>query len=69
MTKRECAIVMAYTGVCMLAGEDFGIFHKYVEQVMGAPVYTHELAFEEVQDEIKRRVWPDFLQLCATATD
>ena len=36
MTKRECAIVMAHTGITMLTGDDFDIFHKYVVQFSGA---------------------------------
>lgn len=53
MTKQECAIVMAYTGKCMLAGEDFNIFHKYVENIMNRPVWTHELGIDAIADEIK----------------
>ena len=67
MTKRECAIVMAYTGVCMLAGENFSIFHKYIEERLGRPVYTHELP--ELEEEIKEKTERDFLKLCKTATD
>ena len=67
MTKQECAIVMAHTGICMLAGEDFNIFHKYVEQIMGRPVYTHEMAISSVADEIKERSKCDFIKLCANA--
>lgn len=69
MTKRECAIVMAYTGTCMLAGDDLNVFYQYVTEIMGAPVYTHELAFQEVQDELKRRSKSDFLGLCRTAKE
>lgn len=69
MTKKECAIVMAQTGICMLTGEDFQIFHEYIEQIMGRPVYTHELACEEVQEQIQSRSLDDFLNLCKTATD
>ena len=28
MTKQECAIIMAHTGICMLTGEEFKEFHK-----------------------------------------
>lgn len=35
MTDREKAIVMAHTGICMLTGDKFRIFHKYVEDIMG----------------------------------
>ena len=33
MTKKECAIVMAHTGIFMLEGEDFQIFHEYIEKL------------------------------------
>ena len=69
MTKQECAIVMAYTGKTMLAGEDFGIFHRYIEKLLGGAVYTHELADIEVWEEIKEKARPDFLRLCREATD
>ena len=55
MTKQECAIVMAHTGICMLTGNDFSIFHKYVE---GIP---------SIAEEIKECSKADFLRLCAEA--
>lgn len=67
MTKHECAVVMAYTGVCMLSGDDFSIFHKYVEDLMGRPVYTHE--FHALMDEIKKRARSEFLRLCREAKE
>lgn len=68
MTKLECAIIMAYTGTTMLMGEDFSIFHKYIEDIMERPVYLHELADKDIVAEIKRRSEKDFIKLCATAT-
>ena len=65
MTDKEKAIVMAYTGVCMLSGDKFQIFHKYVEDIMGRPVYTHEMAIKAVDDEIKEKAKADFIALCA----
>ena len=67
MTKRECAIVMAYTGVCMLTGEDFSIYHKYVEDIMERPVLTHELGIWNIANEIKERSRNDFYELCRSA--
>jgi hypothetical protein len=64
MTKKECAIVMAYTGITMLSGEDFRIYHRYIEDIMGRPVWTHELANEAVVKEIKEKSRYDFLKLC-----
>ena len=65
MTDKEKAIVMAYTGVCMLSGDKFKIFHEYVENIMGRPVYTHEMAIKAVDDEIKEKAKADFIALCA----
>ena len=67
MTKRECAIVMAYTGYCMLSGDDLEIFNKYAEEKMGRPLYTHE--YYTLAKEIQKRVKEDFLELCRTAID
>ena len=64
MTDREKAIVMAHTGICMLAGEKFGVFHAYIEDIMGRPVYTHELAIQSISDEIKEKSRDDFMKLC-----
>lgn len=64
MTDREKAIVMAYTGVCMLSGDKFQIFHKYIEEIMGRPVYTHEMGIKAIEDEIKNRSKADFIALC-----
>lgn len=64
MTDKEKAIVMAYTGVCMLSGDKFQIFHKYIEDIMGRPVYIHELADKVVEDEIKEKAKADFIALC-----
>ena len=64
MTDREKAIVMAYTGICMLTGTKFAIFHKYVEDIMGRPVQTIELGTKFVIDEIKEKSEADFIDLC-----
>lgn len=65
MTDREKAIVMAYTGVCMLAGDKLSIFYKYVKEIMGRPIYTHEMAIKAIDDEIKEKAKADFIALCA----
>lgn len=62
MTDKEKAVVMAYTGVAMLTGDKFEIFYKYVEKIMGRPVFTHE--FATCAEEIKEKAKFDFLALC-----
>ena len=64
MTDHEKAIVTAYTGITMLAGDKFQIFHKYIEDLLGRPVWTHELADPAVWEEIKEKSKKDFLDLC-----
>lgn len=68
MTDREKAIVMAYTGVTMLKGEKFSIFHQYIEEIMKRPVFTHELGSELVWEQIKEASKPDFIRLCREST-
>ena len=65
MTDHERAIITAYTGITMLAGNKFEIFHKYIENILGRPVWTHELADPAVWEEIKEKSKKDFLELCS----
>lgn len=67
MTKHECAVIMAFTGVAMLKPDDLGYFYDYIQNIIGRPIYTHELA--AYADQIKENARNDFVMLCATATD
>lgn len=60
MTKREGAIIGAYTGI--LAGK-FEDLHKYIEEILKRPVFTHELANKEIIKQIKRASRQDFINL------
>ena len=51
----------------MLTEDKFNIFHKYVEDLMGRPVYTHELGF--LADEIKEKAKDDFIKLCEAESE
>lgn len=66
MTKRECAIVTAYTDIAMLQGNDLKYLYEYLKELFGRPVYTHE--FFGLADEIKRLSEKDFMDLCRNAT-
>ncbi len=68
MTKRECAIVMAYTDVAMLQGDDLRHFYIYLSSIVGRPVYTHEIpnVMSSYHDTTIR---DDFLALCKNAED
>lgn len=60
MTEREAAIVSAYTGY--LIGS-FSEMHKYVEEIMGRPVWTHEMADRKIADEISSKAKQDFISM------
>ena len=63
MTKREAAIVSAYTGI--LIGK-FSDMHEYVEEKLGRPIWTHQFAEEKLFEEIKEAVKPDFISIQIT---
>lgn len=62
MKKEEAVIIEAYTGVCMLTGDDRNLFYKYINQLMGRTVYTHEIP--ALSNEIKGKAKPDFIKIC-----
>lgn len=69
MTFRECAIVEAYTGVCMLTGDNVKYRYEYAEEKMGKPVYTHFFASETFVMALKNKAEEDFIELCRTAVE
>ena len=63
MTRREAAIIGAYTGIVVGTFDDI---HRYVEELLGRPVWTHEFANESLQQEIKEKSKSDFLSITIT---
>lgn len=61
MTRREAAIVSAYTGY--LVGE-FSDLHVYINEILGRPVFTHQLP--DVKDEIIEKSRADFVAITVT---
>ena len=62
MTKYEAAVIQAYTGIAMLIGDDFPIFTKYCEDLLGHPIFTHE--YPDFEEETKELSKPDFIKIC-----
>ena len=60
LTSEQGAVLSAFTGVLCC---DFATFHEYVERTLGRPVWTHEMAYEQVMEELKEAARPDFLAL------
>ena len=66
MTLEERVIVETYTGYCMTSPEERDELYKYMAKIMGRPVYTHELADKDVQEELREKALTDFKTLCLT---
>lgn len=60
VTHKEKVIASAYTGTLFC---DFSDMHQYIEEKLGRPVFTHEMASKEIQDEIHEACKEDFLAM------
>lgn len=59
MTEREGAVLSAYTGILMC--KTFSPVHEYIEEIMGRPVWTHEIPM--LADEIKEKSNEEFSRI------
>lgn len=62
MTKREAAVIMAVSGCALLVGDDLDYFYKYITELLGYPVWTHEIP--ALANEIKEKAMPEFVEIC-----
>lgn len=60
MNKREAAIVSAYTG--HLIGS-FSEMHRYINEVMGHSVFTHQMAAEGFEEKLRKATKADFVAI------
>lgn len=67
MTKRECAIVTAYTDISMLRGDDLKYLYQYLSKFTDKPIYTHEIP--AVCIKYHEQIRKDFNALCRDAVD
>lgn len=58
MTKREAAVISAYTGIFI---GDITEFYEYIKELMGRTVFTHEIP--GLTDELHKRSEKDFMKL------
>lgn len=64
MTLKERIIVEVYTGYVMVTGDERNELYKYMNEIMGRPVFTHELADKKIADELHEKSKKDFVELC-----
>lgn len=61
MTKNEAVLISAYTG--FLLTKDFSDVHRFCEELLGRPVFSHEFAITETQKEIQEKCKPMIIDL------
>ena len=61
MTRKEAILLSAYTG--FLFAPDFSEVHKFCEDILGRPIWTHEFADRCVQKEIQEKLRPQIMEL------
>ena len=67
MKKQEAILVSAYTG--FLLTKDFPDVHKFCEDLLGRPIWTHEFASRTVQEEIQEKCRPLILAMIENEID
>lgn len=63
MTKREAAVISAYTGVLLC---EFEVVHEYIEELFNKPVFVHEIP--GLQEEIEERSREEFEEIIQSQT-
>ena len=66
MTREEAILLSAYTG--FLLAPDFSQVHKFCEDTLGRPIWTHEFADSDVQKEIREKLFPQIMDLIQNPT-
>lgn len=61
LTKEQAVIVSAFSGTCCA---EFSDVHQKIEQLLGRPVWTHELADKAVWAQVKEAVKDEFISIC-----
>ena len=61
MTREEAILLSAYTG--FLLAPDFSEVHKFCEDTLGRPIWTHKFADRCVQKEIQEKLRPQIMEL------
>lgn len=53
MTHKEAIAISAYTGFCFAP---FDEIHQFIEEVLGRPVFVHELERDDIWEYIRKKM-------------
>lgn len=60
MKKREALVITAYTGTLLC---DFSDFQDFASEIIGRPIFTHEIAHEEISEELRKKTSKEFFEI------
>lgn len=66
MKRREGAVLSAFTGYMLC---DFDVFHRYAEEIMERPIWTHEFGQESMANALKEKSTPEFMKIMSEMMD
>lgn len=70
MTKKEAAIIMAFTGYDTLVGDDIEkYFLPYARKVLGIFLKSYESMNENDKKKLQQGAMNDFVKICTRAVD
>ena len=61
MKKQEAILISAYTGY--LLTKKFQDVHKFIEETLGRPVQTIEMANEEFMLQLRQKLFPQIIEM------
>ena len=64
MTKQEAILISAYTGY--LLAPSFADVQDFCAELLGRPIFTHQLGLKEIQEEIHEKCKPMIIKMIDT---
>lgn len=61
LTREQAAIIGVFTGI---ACGPFSDIHKKAEELLGRPVFTHEMGYKVIWEELQQKARHEFLAIC-----
>lgn len=67
LTKREALVLTAWTNHLLV--QEFSDFHKFAEDTLGKPIWSHEFASEPIWGELKEKIEDEFIEILRRVED
>lgn len=61
ISKHDRLVISAYTGYLMADPDEV---HRFIEETLGYPVFTHEFVKHKIVDEIQKKLKDEWMRIC-----